>query len=139
VGAIRDVILMRDPHLLYGVIALIVFAFATNLILGQFKAGFAEQPVAHTNQWWNTLGMVLAGLAFTLSGGCPGRHLVMSGEGNGDSGLFVIGMITAAAFAHNFSTASSPAGPGAFGPLAVVVGLVVCLVIGLTMREARRA
>jgi hypothetical protein len=128
---------MRDPHLLYGVIALIVFAFATNLVLGQFKPGFAEQPVAHTNQWWNTLGMVLAGLAYTLSGGCPGRHLILSGEGNGDSGLFVIGMITGAAFAHNFTAASSPAGPAAFGPLAVVVGLVVCVVIGLTMRETR--
>jgi YedE family putative selenium metabolism protein len=135
VGAIRDVALMRDPHLLYGVISLIVFAFITNLILGRFHLGIAEQPVAHTNQWWNVLGMVLAGFAFTLSGGCPGRHLVMSSEGNADSGLFVIGMITGAGFAHQFSTASSPSGPGIFGPLAVGIGLVVCLLIGLTMRQ----
>ncbi|NLV72948.1 MAG: YedE-related selenium metabolism membrane protein [Actinobacteria bacterium] len=135
VGAIRDVALMRDPHLLNGVIALIVFAFITNLILGQFHLGIADQPVAHTSQWWNVLGMVLAGFAFTLSGGCPGRHLIMSGEGNADSGLFVIGMITGAGFAHQFSAASSPAGPATFGPLAVGIGLVVCLVIGLTMRQ----
>jgi len=135
VGAIRDVALMRDPHLLYGVITLIVFAIATNLILGQFTLGINDQPVAHTSQWWNVLGMVLAGLAFTLSGGCPGRHLIMSGEGNADSSLFVIGMITGAGFAHQFSTASSPGGPGAFGPLAVGIGLAVCVVIGLTMRQ----
>jgi YedE family putative selenium metabolism protein len=135
VGAIRDVVLMRDRHLLNGVIALVVFAFITNLILGQFYLGIADQPVAHTSQWWNVLGMVLAGFAFTLSGGCPGRHLIMSGEGNADSGLFVIGMIVGAGFAHQFSAASSPAGPGTFGPLAVAVGLVVCLAIGLTMRQ----
>ncbi len=139
VGAIRDVALMRDPHLLNGVIALIVFAFITNLILGQFNLGLADQPVAHTNQWWNVLGMVLAGFAFTLSGGCPGRHLIMSGEGNADSGIFVIGMITGAGFAHQFSTASSPSGPGAFGPLAVGIGLAVCLAIGITMRQTRSA
>ncbi|NLE73437.1 MAG: YedE-related selenium metabolism membrane protein [Actinobacteria bacterium] len=135
VGGIRDVILMRDRHLLNGIIALVVFAFITNLILGQFHLGIADQPVAHTNQWWNVLGMVLSGFAFTLSGGCPGRHLIMSGEGNADSGVFVIGMLVGAGFAHQFSMASSGAGPGAFGPMAVGVGLAVCLAIGLTMRQ----
>lgn len=137
VGAVRDLILMRDTHLFNGVVSLIVFAFITNLILGQFHAGFANQPVAHTNQLWNTLGMVLAGLAFTLAGGCPGRQLVLSGEGNTDSALFVTGMIVGAGFAHMYSTASSTAGPGAFGPLAVAVGLVFCIALGFTMREAR--
>lgn len=135
VGGIRDVILMRDRHLLNGIIALVVFAFITNLILGQFHLGIADQPVAHTNQWWNVLGMVLSGFAFTLSGGCPGRHLIMSGEGNADSGVFVIGMLVGAGFAHQFSMASSGAGPGAFGPMAVGIGLAVCLAIGLTMRQ----
>ena len=48
-------------------------------------------------------------------------------------------MIVGAGFAHNFSLASSAAGPGAYGPAAVIIGLVVCVVIGLTMREARTA
>ena len=135
VGGIRDVMLMRDRHLLNGIIALVVFAFITNLILGQFHLGIADQPVAHTDQWWNVLGMVLAGFAFTLSGGCPGRHLVMSGEGNADSGMFVIGMLVGAGFAHQFSMASSGAGAGAFGPMAVGIGLAVCLIIGLTMKQ----
>lgn len=135
VGAIRDVILTRETHLLYGVIALIVAAFFTNLALGQFNPGFESQPVAHTDGLWNFAGMVLAGLAFTLAGGCPGRQLFMAGEGDGDSALFVSGMIVGAGFSHNFSMASSTAGPGPFGPITVIVGLVVCIIIGLTMRE----
>ncbi len=54
-----------------------------------------------------------------------------------DSAVFVVGMIVGAGFAHVYSIASSPSGPAAFGPLAVIVGLIVCVVIGLTMREAR--
>jgi len=137
VGAIRDSILLRENHLLYGVIAFIVAAFITNLALGQFHPGFQTQPVAQTNQWWNFGGMVLAGLAFTLAGGCPGRQLFLTGEGDSDAGVFVVGMIVGAGFAHNFSMASSPAGPAAFGPIMVIVGLMICIIIGLTMREVR--
>lgn len=134
-GAIRDLILMRDVHLFSGIVALIITVFVTNLLLKQFHSGFAGQPVAHTNHLWNFAGMVLAGLAFALAGGCPGRQLFMAGGGDGDAAIFVIGMITGAGFAHNFSLASSPNGPGAFGPTAVIIGLVVCLLIGFTMRE----
>ncbi len=137
VGAVRDVILLRDSRLLYGILAVIVAGFFTNLILGQFHPGFAGQPVAHTNGWWNFGGMVLAGLAFTLAGGCPGRQLFLAGEGDGDSAIFVAGMLVGAGFAHTFTIASSPVGPAAFGPMTVIIGLVICLVIGLTMREAR--
>ncbi len=137
VGAIRDVILLRDAHLLYGILAFIVAAFITNLALGQFHPGFQNQPVAHTNALWNFGGMVLAGLAFTLAGGCPGRQLFLTGEGDSDAAMFVAGMIVGAGFAHNFSMASSPSGPAAFGPITVIVGLVICIVIGLTMREAK--
>jgi uncharacterized protein len=137
VGAIRDVLVMRDSRLLLGVVALIVAAFLTNLALGQFHAGFANQPVAHTNALWNFGGMVLAGLAFTLAGGCPGRQLFLAGEGDGDAGIFVAGMIVGAGFGHNFTIASSASGPAAFGPVTVIVGLVICVVIGLTMREAK--
>jgi uncharacterized protein len=135
VGAFRDVILLRDSHLLNGVLALILVAFIVNFILGQFHAGFSGQPIAHTNQWWNFGGMVLAGLAFTLAGGCPGRQLFLAGEGDADSAMFVTGMIVGAGFAHNFSIASSAAGTSAFGPITVIVGIVICLIIGLTMRE----
>lgn len=135
VGAIRDFVLLRDPHLLYGILALIVTAFATNLMLGQFRPGFIDQPVSHANGFMNFGGMVLAGLSFTLAGGCPGRQVFLSGEGDGDAALFVLGMIVGAGFAYNFSFASSPKGPGAFGLWALAIGLMFCMGIGFAMRE----
>jgi len=144
-GSIRDVILMRDTHLISGVGALLLVAFAVNLIFGQVKFGFAAQPVAHSNHLWNFLGMMLAGLAFALAGGCPGRQLFLAGEGDGDSAVFVLGMIIGAGFAHNFVLAGKPdkiingvvqiGGINTAGMIAVVLGLIVCLIIGFSMRE----
>ena len=134
-GAIRDTVLFGQTHLLSGFIALVVFAFVTNLILGQFKPGFTGQPVAHTMHIWNFAGMTLAGLAFALAGGCPGRQLFLAGEGDGDAAVFVMGMIVGAGFAHNFGLASSPKGVGPHGIAAVFIGLLVCLFIGFTMRK----
>ncbi|NWF52326.1 MAG: YedE-related selenium metabolism membrane protein [Nitrospirae bacterium] len=134
-GAIRDILLIRNFHLASGVFALLIAAFITNLILGQFKLGFAGQPVAHTNHIWNFLGMSLTGLASALAGGCPGRQLFLAGEGDGDAAIFVLGMIFGAGFSHNFSLASTPAGIGFYGPHAVIIGILVCFFIGLTMRE----
>ena len=134
-GAIRDVVLFGQTHLLTGFLSLVGFAFLTNLALGQFHPGFAGQPVAHTMHVWNFAGMVLAGLAFALAGGCPGRQLFLSGEGDGDAAVFVMGMIVGAGFAHNFGLASSPKGVGPHGVAAVVVGMAVCLFIGFTMRK----
>jgi uncharacterized protein len=135
-GAFRDLILFRQTHLFGGLVALAVFAFVTNWLVGQFNPGFAKQPVAHTMHLWNLGGMVLAGLAFALAGGCPGRQLFLAGEGDGDAAVFVMGMLVGAAFAHNFGLASSPNGVGTHGIAAVLVGLGVCLFIGFTMRRA---
>jgi YedE family putative selenium metabolism protein len=134
-GALRDLILFRQIHLFSGFMALLVAAFITNLILSQFHPGFANQPVAHTQTLWNFSGMVVAGLAFALAGGCPGRQLFMAGEGDGDAAIFVIGMVAGAAFSHNFGLASSPQGVGPHGVAAVVIGLVICLAIGFAMRQ----
>lgn len=144
-GSLRDIMLMRDIHLMSGVAALVVAAFLSNLILGQVRFGFSDQPIAHSNHLWNFLGMVLAGLAFALAGGCPGRQLFLAGEGDSDAGIFVIGMVVGAAFSHNFNLAGRPdalvqgvltvGGPSPFGMVAVILGLVVCLTIGVTMRE----
>ncbi len=134
-GAFRDLILFRQPHLFTGLLSLLVFAFLTNLIVGQFHPGFAKQPVAHTMSLWNFGGMVVAGLAFALAGGCPGRQLFLAGEGDGDAAVFVLGMIVGAGISHNFGMASSPAGVGPYGIAAVIIGLLACLFIGFTMRR----
>jgi YedE family putative selenium metabolism protein len=135
VGAVRDLILMRNMHLFNGIIALMLAAFITNLILGQFKAGFASQPIVHSDGLWNFAGMVLAGLAFTLAGGCPSRQIFLSGEGDGDAAIFVFGMIVGAGFAHYFKLSSSSAGPAPYGPAATIIGLIVCALFGLVMKE----
>jgi hypothetical protein len=132
-GALRDLILFRQTHLFGGLASLIIFAFLANLVLGQFNPGFEGQPVSHTMHFWNFAGMALAGLAFALAGGCPGRQLFLSGEGDTDSAVFVMGMIVGAGFAHNFGLASSPKGIGPHGMAAVIVGFAVCLFIGFTM------
>lgn len=134
-GAIRDVVLFGQTHLLSGFISMVVFAFLANLALGQFKMGFVGQPVAHTLHVWNFAGMALAGLAFALAGGCPGRQLFLAGEGDGDAAVFVMGMIVGAGIAHNFGLASSPKGIGPHGIAAMVIGTLVCLFIGFTMRR----
>jgi len=140
-GSIRDVVLMGDTHLMSGVIAFIVAAFVMNLVYGQFHPGFTlgvdaagkavMQPAAHTVQYLNFLGMMLAGMAFALAGGCPGRQLILSGEGDGDAGVFVLGMLIGAAVAHNFNMV----GNAPYALPAVIIGLVVVAVIGLLARE----
>jgi hypothetical protein len=134
-GAFRDLILFKQTHLFGGVVALILAAFLANLVFGQFNYGFAGQPVAHTQGLWNFMGMVLAGLAFALAGGCPGRQLFLAGEGDGDAAVFVFGMIVGAGFSHNFGLASSPQGVGPHGIAAVIIGMIVCLGIGWFMRK----
>lgn len=138
VGGIRDFILFRQTHLLLGVISLFIVALLSNLFLKQFKLGFENQPIAHTIQVWNFLGMALSGLCFTLAGGCPGRQLFLAGEGDGDAAIFVLGMIVGAAIAHNFGIASSAKGIGPYGPHAVLIGFIVTFLIGIFMRESER-
>ena len=137
VAAVRDTVLLKETHILQGVLALIVAAFITNLALGLFHPGFTNQPIAHNDTVWNFLGMMLSGIALTLAGGCPGRQLVLSGEGDTDAGVMIMGLIMGAAIAHNFGLASSPAGIAANAPIAVFVGLVFCIILGLTAKEKR--
>jgi len=135
VGAFRNLIMLRDGKLFSGVVALVVAAAVTNLALGQFHPGFAGQPIAHTDGLWNFMGMLLSGLAFTLGGGCPGRQLFLSGEGDTDAAIFIFGLLTGTALAHNFNLASSAAGPSPYGPAAVLIGLAIVVIFGFTLRD----
>lgn len=123
-----------DFSMFWGVVAIISFATIANLALGQYKFGFEAQPIAHNDFVWNFLGMVLAGLCFSLSEGCPGKHLVQMGTGNLHSGIFVIGMMAGAGFAHNFLLASSPAGITPYAPWAVGLGFVFAVYVGVLNR-----
>ncbi len=139
VGGIRDLILFKDGYLISGFIAIFVVALIGNLAFGYFKLGFAGQPIAHTDGVWNFLGMALAGWASVLLGGCPFRQLVLSGEGNIDSVITVLGMTVGGAFVHNFSLASSAKGPTPNGKVAVVIAFVIVALISLFNMERKAA
>ncbi len=130
-GGIRDVVMFKDFNLIWGFGAIFVTVLVGNLVLGGFKLGFAEQAVAHTDGLWNFLGMALVGWGSILLGGCPLRQLILTGEGNSDSAVAVLGMIVGAAFCHNFGLASSANGPTLNGQIAVVIGFVVVAIISV--------
>ncbi len=140
-GGWRDLFLVKDTYLFSGIAAFFVAALVTNYIAGNFGAdgiyhwGFTNQPVAHTDHLWNFFGMGLLGLAATQIGGCPLRNLVLSGEGDTDAAMTVMGYLAGAAVAHNFLLASSGSGVGTWGPVAVVIGWIFCIAIGFLMRE----
>lgn len=135
VGGWRDLFLIKDTHLFGGIAGFFIGAFLLNLILGHVSWGFEGQPVAHTNHLWNFLGMVLVGLGSVLLGGCPLRQTILSGEGDTDAGITVLGFFAGTAFAHNFLLASTPDGPTDFGQVAVIVGLVFAASVGFLMRD----
>jgi YedE family putative selenium metabolism protein len=165
IGGWRDIFLAKDFYLFSGVIAFILGCLITNLILGNFgeggvvinsvdvayKAGIHGQPialpykdVADATNWFGTaaaqyvfsfLGFLLVGLGCTQLGGCPLRNLILSGEGDTDAAIAVFGMVIGGAFAHNFSIASSGSGMAAMGPIAVLIGIAVCLVLGFVCRD----
>ena len=141
-GGIRDIFLVRDFTLISGFVAIFIAVLIGNLIGGSFHLGFSDQPVSHSMHIWNFLGMFAVGLGSVLLGGCPLRQLILAGEGSSDSAMAVLGMIVGAAFAHNFSLASSAnTGPGINGKVAVVAGIVILLAIAsiVTIRERRKA
>ena len=129
-GALRDVILFNQWYLALGFIAMFAAALVMNFSLGSFHWGFENQPVAQPDDLWNFMGMVTAGLAFALAGGCPGRQLFMAGEGDNDAAVFAVGLIVGTAMAHNFGMASSTAGIGPHGMAATLAGLGICLFVG---------
>ena len=67
------------------------------------------------------------------------RQLILSGEGNTDSVVTVLGLMAGAAFAHNFGLASSTDGPTTNGKIAVVIGIVVVAVIGVVNSMRKEA
>ncbi|QIB27308.1 YedE family putative selenium transporter [Caloranaerobacter azorensis] len=133
-GGIRDVILIRDFHLLSGLIGIFLFALLGNLIFNYsaFQIGFANQPIAHNDFVWNFLGMTLTGLCAVLLGGCPLRQTILAGEGDQDAAITILGLMAGAAFAHNFSLAASPKGVPYNGKIAVIIGLIIVVIIGFS-------
>ena len=135
-GGIRDIVLIKDSTLISGFIAIFVSSLIMNLATGNFKLGFSGQPVAHTAWFWNLMGMFIVGLGSALLGGCPLRQLILAGTGNSDSTISVLGMLTGAAFAHNFGlagVAGTDYGLNMKGKIVVVFSALILLIIGFVV------
>ncbi len=140
INAVRQ--LFRGPRwMLAGALALVAAYGLVAGASGNFQAGFAGQPIAHTAHLWNALGMTLVGLAGCLAGGCPVRQIVMAGEGNGDAFVTCAGLVVGGAVAHNLALVSNAEGATPGGRIAVLVGLAFALVYGCAslVRGARAA
>ena len=148
-GGLRDAVMLRDFHLLFGFLAIWITVTIGNLILGNYHLSAQSQPIAHSQYLWSFLGMALAGWGSILLGGCPLRQLILSGEGNGDSAVTVMGMIVGAAMAHNFGLAGNPdsvvdgvytvGGIGPHGMAAVLLGFVVLAAVTVTHLPRKEA
>jgi len=131
VAGIRDSIFFKSFTMISALIALIVVGIVGNLVFDSFSLGFENQPVAHTDGLWNFLGMAMVGICSILLGGCPFKQLILAGSGNSDSVVTVFGMMAGAAFAHNFTMASSPAGVTENGKIGFIVLSVIVIAIAI--------
>ena len=70
VGGMRDAVMFKDFNLISGFGAIFVTVLLGNIILQKFT-GFSalSQPISHSSQLWNLLGMVLVGWGSVLLGG----------------------------------------------------------------------
>jgi uncharacterized protein len=144
VGGIRNLFLMKDFTLLIPIAGLFVVMMVYNLATGGFNLSFDNQPIAHSQQLWNILGLYAVGFAGVLAGGCPLRQMVLAGQGSCDSAVTFLGMFIGAAFAHNFGLAGAAAqaatadsaavlgGPSLAGQIVLVAGIVVLFIIAAT-------
>jgi YedE family putative selenium metabolism protein len=139
-GAWRDIFIIKNTYLMTGVASAFLAALVFNIILGQFHPGLVisqnvPQPMSQPDLYWDFGGMVLVGLAACFLGACPMRQIVLSGTGDIDAGITVLGMIVGAALVRNLGASScggSLAWP--YGPEAVVLGLAICIAFGFMMK-----
>ena len=133
----RNAWLMRDFTMLLPIAGIFVIMLVYNIATGNFHLSTAGQPIAHSQQLWNILGLYAVGFAAVLAGGCPLRQMIMAGQGSSDAAVTFLGLLVGAAFAHNFGWAGAAAAAAtdttpavAGGPaLAGQVALVVCIVV----------
>ena len=133
---VADATFLDGEYAAFGMV--IVTVLLGNLILNKLHFSFEGQPIAHTDGLWNFLGMVVVGWGSTLLGGCPLRQLILSGEGNADSAVTVLGMIFGAAMSHNFKLASSGDGSTENGHIAVWLALAALLVVSVVCTFMRK-
>ena len=92
--------------------------------------------------------MFVCGLGCTMLGGCPLRQLILAGEGNSDSAITVLVLLTGAAISHNFGLAGGAdsvvegvykvGGISTKGKVAVIACIVILLAIACVKTFANK-
>ena len=135
IGGTRDAVMFKDFHMLLPFAVILATVLTGNLITEKFTLGLAGQPIAHTEWIWNILGLYLVGFGSVLLGGCPLRQLILTGSGNSDAAVTVLGFLAGAAICHNFGLASSGAGTTANGRIAFAVCAVIIIAIAFLNKK----
>jgi uncharacterized membrane protein YedE/YeeE len=115
VGGIRDLYLIRSSYLFKGLIAFLIAAFVGYIIFNNGIAfpWFVEQgaltaiPGAPCSVGFAAvivaiIGGLGIGFFAVLSGGCPFRNTVMTGEGNKSALFYLLGFLFGAIIFHLF-------------------------------------
>lgn len=137
-ASFRNVMLLRDFGMLWGVLALVVTVSVGNALLGKLHNVFSDLSGVHSGWLWDFFSMALVGWGSVLLDGCPLRQLILAGEGNSDAAVTLTGFLFGAALCHNFHLVTLISGPTLNGIIAVVAGFFLLTVICLTNREAAK-
>lgn len=105
---------------------------------GALSPGMKGQPIAHSDVVWNIAALALLGFAGALAGGCPVRQIVLSGEGNGDAFVTVVGILVGGSLAHTLGAVSTETGATPQGRTAVVLLAVATALYALAMTASCR-
>ncbi|MBI4826981.1 MAG: YedE-related selenium metabolism membrane protein [Nitrospirae bacterium] len=125
----------KSTGLLMAIGAFFLTALSANLLTGQFSPDLTTQAVVSDTYLWDALGMGLVGFGSVLIKGCPFRQLILSGQGDTDAGVTVMGMLVGGALVQNWGIAAASTEVPLWGKIAVLAGFVFLLIIGLLYRE----
>ena len=125
----------KSTGLLISIASFFLFALITSILTGQFSPGLHGQPSSNDSYGWSFLGMLMVGFGSVLIKGCPLRQLILSGQGDGDAGVAVLGMFAGAAIVQNWGLGGNAAGAPYEGQVAVLFGICMLFIIGLGYRR----
>jgi YedE family putative selenium metabolism protein len=121
-GSVRDMLLTRRASMGLGLVGALGAALIVSAMTGQFNPGYFDQPGVHLEWVWSFLSMALVGWAAVVSGGCPFRQIVKTGEGDMDAALVCAGMFVGAILVQQWGLGSTAAGVPLQGKAAVLLG-----------------
>ena len=131
-AGIKNFILGRDIHIISGIMAVVFSAACVSVIMGDYLVGFLNYPGTHPEYIWDFVSMYLVGLGAALVDGCPFRIVIRAGRGDTGTIPVLMGMILAGGMTETLDIASSSTGISKHGKIAVLIGILVLVLFGLS-------